>query len=61
MVKALRVVLRIGYSKAGLVKKPAQVSLWVEGLEISGSLAGPDKFNGNAALALDSQGNAALC
>ena len=32
MVKALRVVLRIGYIQAELAKKPAQITLWVESL-----------------------------
>ena len=32
MVKALRVVLRIGYIRAELAKKPVQITLRVEGL-----------------------------
>ena len=61
MVKALGLVLQIGYIQAGLAKKPVQISIRVEGFEISGTFAGPDEFNWDTTLALDGQSNAALC
>jgi hypothetical protein len=61
MVKALGLVLQIGYIRAGLAKKPVQISIRVEGFEISGALTGPNELNRDATLTLDGQSNAALC
>jgi hypothetical protein len=60
IVKALRVVLRIGYIRSGLAKKSAQIALWVKDFQILGALPGSNKFYGDAAFTFDRQSYTAL-
>ena len=61
MMKALRVLLQIGYISPDLVEKAVQISIWVKGLEIRGRFSGPDKFDRGSTFAFNRKGNAAFC